>query len=247
MKRIREGFTLIELLVVIAIIAILAAILFPVFARARENARRTSCLSNVKQLGLAVLQYAQDFDESYPPQYIPISATTPSSDYPMGVWSTGYLYYPQILYPYHKNIQIFVCPSSRVDTISTPYAAQYGIHYTLTHPTLPQKIATVASPATTYFLMDAGIYAMHANWVKATAGSYWYLPGTGEVGVAMGSLATAYQDDFRKGRHFDGVNMGFADGHVKWLKTSEVLREANKWDGDNASNSVSAWNAQRSS
>src|SRR5476651_819462 len=67
--RSRHGFTLIELLVVIAIIAILAAILFPVFARAREQARRTSCLSNMKQIGLALFMYAQDYDETLPERY----------------------------------------------------------------------------------------------------------------------------------------------------------------------------------
>ena len=68
-KQYRRGFTLIELLVVIAIIAILAAILFPVFARARENARRSSCLSNMKQIGLGMMQYSQDNDERYPPNW----------------------------------------------------------------------------------------------------------------------------------------------------------------------------------
>ena len=82
-QRRNEGFTLIELLVVIAIIAILASILFPVFARARENARRTSCLSNLKQLGLGAMMYVQDYDESYPlaQTYIPTDANTPG-----GVW-----------------------------------------------------------------------------------------------------------------------------------------------------------------
>jgi prepilin-type N-terminal cleavage/methylation domain-containing protein/prepilin-type processing-associated H-X9-DG protein len=94
----RNGFTLIELLVVIAIIAILAAILFPVFARAREKARQTSCLSNIKELGLAVHMYVQDYDEMYP------TAWWVSND------SMGYIW-ADCLDPYTQNLQIFTCPS----------------------------------------------------------------------------------------------------------------------------------------
>ena len=94
----RKGFTLIELLVVIAIIAILAAILFPVFARAREKARTSSCQSNLKQIGIAAAMYAQDYDERYAVcwQYAPN---------PTQAW------YPALLYPYVKNDQLFTCPS----------------------------------------------------------------------------------------------------------------------------------------
>ncbi len=94
----RSGFTLIELLVVIAIIAILAAILFPVFARAREKARQTSCLSNVKQLGTSLMMYVQDYDERYPAE---VAAAVPGSDGGI-VWQ---------LNAYAKNMQIWVCPS----------------------------------------------------------------------------------------------------------------------------------------
>lgn len=96
MKNNRQAFTLIELLVVIAIIAILAAILFPVFAQAREKARQTSCLSNEKQLGLAVLQYAQDYDETYP----------------TGVQQNWYaVIWPLLVQPYVKTYDVFRCPS----------------------------------------------------------------------------------------------------------------------------------------
>jgi prepilin-type N-terminal cleavage/methylation domain-containing protein len=93
----RRGFTLIELLVVIAIIAILAAILFPVFAQAREAARKASCMSNMKQLGLAVTSYATDYDETYVPAEIAVGASRIS--------------WPTLLFPYVKNEGIFVCPS----------------------------------------------------------------------------------------------------------------------------------------
>lgn len=97
-----KGFTLIELLVVIAIIAILAAILFPVFARARENARRSSCLSNMKQIGLGIMQYTQDYDEKYPQAYW---YKNDSGD------AQGYMQWSGSIRPYVKSSQLFVCPS----------------------------------------------------------------------------------------------------------------------------------------
>lgn len=108
--RVRSGFTLIELLVVIAIIAILAAILFPVFARARENARRTSCSSNLRQLSLAVLQYAQDFDERMPRPW------TGSEPDPKAYWAGGggwVTTWVDGVVPYVKSAQVFYCPSDK--------------------------------------------------------------------------------------------------------------------------------------
>ena len=102
----QRGFTLIELLVVIAIIAILAAILFPVFARAREKARQTSCLSNQKQIVLSWLMYSQDYDERTVLWRIPVPVTHPNEDH-------GYCYWQHTLQPYCKNEQVFVCPSSK--------------------------------------------------------------------------------------------------------------------------------------
>lgn len=98
----RAGFTLVELLTVVAIIAVLAAILFPVFARARENARRASCQSNLKQIGLAAMQYASDYDGSLPPAVI-IPGLNPADPKTQS--------FVDILQPYVKNLQIFVCPS----------------------------------------------------------------------------------------------------------------------------------------
>ncbi len=102
-QKTKKAFTLIELLVVIAIIAILAAILFPVFARARENARRSSCQSNLKQIGIGALQYVQDYDEKYPMAYYYKNDTNSGG---------GYVHISAIIQPYLKSEQIWKCPSS---------------------------------------------------------------------------------------------------------------------------------------
>ena len=101
-SQVKKAFTLIELLVVIAIIAILAAILFPVFARARENARRSSCQSNLKQIGLGIEQYKQDYDGTYPMAYFYRNGASSSG---------GYNHWSGSIQPYMKSLQIFVCPS----------------------------------------------------------------------------------------------------------------------------------------
>lgn len=110
----RSGFTLIELLVVIAILAILASILFPVFSRARENARRSSCQSNLKQAGLGMLQYLQDFDEKFLDQ-----VTTSGSEYT----------FVGALQPYTKSRQIFMCPSSPQAVFPVPPAVDQNLDY----------------------------------------------------------------------------------------------------------------------
>src|SRR5262249_50337883 len=110
-KKSSHAFTLIELLVVIAIIAILAAILFPVFAQAREAARKTSCLSNTKQLGLAIMQYVQDYDETYPMnEWNGSTIGVADNDTRSGNYFSLVTWMWQIM-PYTKNRQIFVCPS----------------------------------------------------------------------------------------------------------------------------------------
>ena len=140
----QKGFTLIELLVVIAIIAILAAILFPAFARARENARRASCSSNQKQLGLAIMQYTQDYDEKYPPMY---------SNPPVSYWSMK-------IQPYTKSAQVFDCPSTgRHSTADTGgLLFDYGYN-TIIHELdgiLGTAMSAIAKPAETVTLSDSG-------------------------------------------------------------------------------------------
>lgn len=108
-RRERAAFTLIELLVVIAIIAILAAILYPVFAQAREKARQSSCLSNTKQIGLGLMMYTQDNDETYPPAYYYGDPTKVGN-----LDSTGIIHWSGLIHPYVKSWAIYVCPSDKI-------------------------------------------------------------------------------------------------------------------------------------
>lgn len=242
------GFTLIEILVTIAIISILTATLFPVFARARENARRTSCMSNLKQFGIAMMMYVQDYDEMYPMAV----ASNMGSNPPGGAQNLGgnNWSWQQLLHPYHKSIQIFYCPSG----IRIPVTGEnrdyitYG-NYGANRLIIPSfgtalKLATIDAPATTYAMMDAGTYVLSP--ARAIPGgetvSYGnYLPGMGTIGAACVAAAAPYnvlQEDCKGGRHLDGVNMAFADGHVKWLKTTIISEQAQK----TAPTEFGAWN-----
>jgi prepilin-type N-terminal cleavage/methylation domain-containing protein/prepilin-type processing-associated H-X9-DG protein len=252
------AFTLIELLVVIAIIAILASILFPVFARARENARRASCMSNLKQIGLGIMMYVQDYDEKYP-----LYAITSLEEPPDGCWySTGSCsttspgtyswFWQQLVYPYTKSDQLYYCPSAAFT--AHPYSGQYGANNQVMKSSPPLSLAAVISPATTYLAMDSGMYAIYAgsgtNYVLNPTGSFWYIPGTERFkGVPaasltpnplIGAVAADYESD---GRHFDGNNVIFADGHVKWVKTATIWNEDVKYQtGGFSSTTSSAWN-----
>ena len=162
----KRGFTLIELLVVIAIIAILAANLFPVFARARENARKSNCQSNLKQIGLATMQYAQDYDETYHLAWT-LNPTTR---------------YPRLLQPYMKNLDVFVCPSDPdVWVPETGLRMSYICNYNL-HPSgdanKSVSMAAVNRPSETISLAENadGATANRApdceyNWGAAAAPS----------------------------------------------------------------------------
>lgn len=213
------GFTLIELLVVIAIIAILAAILFPVFARARENARRASCISNLKQIGLGIMQYVQDYDETYVMGY-----NTPTTDY----WF-------DVIQPYIKSDQIFVCPSATITT--SPRTGNYGANRLAlpvtngsTNP--PMKAAAFTAPASTYMIFDSGNYVLLPSQVLSPASSTSYMPGTKNylASTAPDPSNSSYVDDYTEGRHFGGVNIAYADGHVKWLSAAVVVAGAKLYD-----------------
>ncbi len=213
----KSGFTLIELLVVIAIIAILAAILFPVFAKAREKARQTNCMNNLKSLGTAIMMYSQDYDELYPFAYL-------DTTYLAGGTATNWY---GNLQPYIKNTQIYLCPSAPTQD---PYIGNYSSNrglmpYHHAGNQVPAiSTASVSAPAEIYAIFDGSYFSL-ANTDLALCGAYQaWLPGSGQVsGIAwQGDGNTAKQADYKNGRHSEGVNMAFADGHVKFLKSAVV-------------------------
>ena len=148
----KKGFTLIELLVVIAIIAILAAILFPVFAKAREKARQSSCLSNTKQIGLAVMQYAQDYDERLCPTY-------------SGTSLADYMSWAMKIAPYAKNNQVFDCPSSTIAKWDGTWAENMSFGYSVLFEGNPMAIGQIAKPAETVLVGDGTNFRLRPeNW-----------------------------------------------------------------------------------
>jgi prepilin-type N-terminal cleavage/methylation domain-containing protein/prepilin-type processing-associated H-X9-DG protein len=187
----QRGFTLIELLVVIAIISLLAAILFPVFARARENARRASCQSNMKQLGLGIAQYLQDYDGTFPAG-LGYTYGGPDTlfDYSGAGWA-------EKIYPYVKNAQVYVCPDedlkAKMDWAPGANRVSYGINGNLACPrgssyrkyTLPSippigKESALNAPAKTVMLFEA---ALGAAYITTT------MPAGGSTGHGFGSPA----------------------------------------------------------
>jgi prepilin-type N-terminal cleavage/methylation domain-containing protein/prepilin-type processing-associated H-X9-DG protein len=198
----KSGFTLIELLVVIAIIAILAAILFPVFARARENARRSSCASNLKQMGLGVMQYTQDYDEKYPfmanGQNISPFATDAAAENP---WKA--------IYPYIKSWQLYRCPSS-TEYSGTDPGTGIGTSYSLNGIVFNRTGRSIASIPE----VSSIIVGQDYKWARAMGimTPLW---------TASGYLYAMYNTDYGS-LHFDGGNFMFADGHVKYRRASSV-------------------------
>lgn len=237
----RSAFTLIELLVVIAIIALLAAILFPVFGRARENARRATCISNLKQIGLGVLQYAQDYDERYPSVYSTLVGVQPGQDGEILIDGAGYNFWQQQIFPYTKSHQIYFCPNSPSPRGggdpglgTNPLAAMLNSNYSFSQeignpPAKGLKLSAIDDSANKYLLLEAGMYSFQvANFTTANPGQN-YLAGSGAYGKnCTGTVLTKFQEDCRSGRHFGATVVGFADGHAKWIKDDVILAEATK-------------------
>jgi prepilin-type N-terminal cleavage/methylation domain-containing protein/prepilin-type processing-associated H-X9-DG protein len=233
-KWFRKGFTLIELLVVIAIIAILAAILFPVFARARENARRASCMSNLKQIGLGILQYTQDYDEKTPRSWF---GTNGDASKPVGDVSDRYKWMDAI-YPYVKSEQLFSCPSDDFGTDmysqrkNSPYSFRNGYkygsyadnHVYSDNPTWSVSgvaLAAIEAPSTTVWAADSvplpapstNVFSYEFSWAN--------------VGVQPSiTVGSPNRLDKIAERHLDTTNVLFCDGHVKSLKLSNLLTKS---------------------
>ena len=205
----RRGFTLIELLVVIAIIALLAAILFPVFARARENARKSSCSNNLKNLTLGWIQYSNDADEK----------VIPYSD---NAGSTGRAFaWNRLLMPYIKNEQVLTCPSN------TLTRQGYGCNFALGSG--GRALSDIPLPAKTPAYADiygfgtteaarsvqAGCFLIPSSSPNDIhTGRRLSLPDTDPPGVGW---STENGARIKGDRHLDGANYAFCDGHVKWF------------------------------
>jgi prepilin-type N-terminal cleavage/methylation domain-containing protein/prepilin-type processing-associated H-X9-DG protein len=247
----KQAFTLIELLVVIAIIALLAAILFPVFGRARENARRSTCQSNLKQIGLGITQYVQDYDE----RMVPCNQSNSNS-----------IPFQTLIYPYTKNAQIFRCLSNTVPTTGTRWVN--GSNSATEGGRIPVSYKANGGADSRAWYSESwctGTYTTPLDastkrcWRPMNAGSVYAPSGTGapnmsfftdsakiilvfeNVGIDANNvpISTDYADSTQTSAmnmgmtsHLGTTNFLFADGHVKAMKPSATIADGNMWSPD---------------
>ncbi len=243
MRSRRVGFTLIELLVVIAIIAILAAILMPVFARAREKARQASCQSNVKNLATAILMYAQDYDERLP------AGSRTSGTLTMR-WGGQ-------IQPYVKNLQIFTCPSANQFTYGGLSGPTGGYGYNACSLN-NRSLAEINKPAETIMIGDScGANNTEPYRIRPDEATAWCnladnwgvapvpigrpCPSSAPAGFCSGRNLDCNRVGYR---HVEHTNIAFVDGHAKALRYGDINRWANFEDGNtlNAVTRFILWN-----
>ncbi len=217
----RSGFTLIELLVVIAIIAILAAILFPVFARAKAKAHQTSCLSNVKQLSLSVLMYASDNEKLPPYQYLSYDPF-----WLIGAETSAYIAWQEIIYPYVKNAGIYGCDA---DLIPARGSGDYNYRFNVfkSDPTSPYEQRPTNSYGFNYCMVGKALDTVERPAECLMLGDCreglptWFNP-TGPL-LMPGYITARWAPPTNVAdRHMGGANISYMDGHAKWIEAKNV-------------------------
>jgi prepilin-type N-terminal cleavage/methylation domain-containing protein/prepilin-type processing-associated H-X9-DG protein len=262
----KSAFTLIELLVVIAIIAILAAILFPVFAQAREKARQASCISNLKQLTLGFVMYAQDYDETFPTWDWAVNYNGGSGS----PNNNGTTLWCNAIFPYVKNTGVYNCPSDALGlTAQNAFGGWFNfptvigfpesmktavISYGMSEPMHANlgrcKLARMEKPADTFIIgdmatplsgwggYDAWVAADNANAPATDPGRTNFIQRMAfpKRDTCLGIAGTIYWDQTMSqaqapadsdkcARHMNGNNIGFADGHVKFLQAKRIVAQ----------------------
>jgi prepilin-type N-terminal cleavage/methylation domain-containing protein/prepilin-type processing-associated H-X9-DG protein len=241
MKR-RHGFTLIELLVVIAIIAILAAILFPVFAQVRAAARKTSCTSNLHQLAMAFNEYFQDFDETFPANGVTQITAVDDID---RLWISQ-------IQPYVKNLAVLHCPGDNITNAKRTFSAalpdeqnrpglpalSYGANWDMMSAAkrgLPEaRIPTIRYSSQTLLVSDCTepwafgpVYTDESNGVRWSHIAY----ANGPPIVHDPTVYHGGRSGMGHERHNDGSNIAFMDGHVRFLHANDFVNRTEWHDG----------------